>query len=110
MKRISILAGAPGAFAMASMRSLGHEIVTIDRERPVSAKRRRVSAAPRFNGRSKYMPHQGAKERERAKRCYMSEFLNQQFVDDMTAHGFLLAPDMCHERSAPTLCQRARPK
>jgi len=50
---------------------------------------------------------QQAKERERAKRCYMSEFLNQQFVDHMRANGFLLAPDQCHERSAPTICQRA---
>lgn len=77
MKRTLIAtAGMMGAAMMASLSSLGHNIVTLDRERPVSAKRRRVSAAPRVNGRSRYMPHQGAKERERAKRCWMNSGFN----------------------------------
>lgn len=44
-------------------------------------------------GRSKYMPHIGAKEQERAKRCYMVQTFGR---------GIL--------RSAPTMCQSAKPR
>jgi hypothetical protein len=43
--------------------------------------------------RSKYMPHIGKKEQERAKRCYMSKYHSG---------------GCGHLRSAPTLCQDSR--
>lgn len=58
---------------------------------------------------SKYQPHYGRKERERAKRCWASEYLNQAFVDHHLKHWWLvLSADQCHERAAPTICQSAR--
>jgi hypothetical protein len=45
------------------------------------------------HARSKYMPHIGKKEQERAKRCYMSKYHSG-------GCGYL--------RSAPTLCQDSR--
>lgn len=47
------------------------------------------------SARSKYMPHAGAKERERALRCYMVTGFN-------APNGF--CPPF--PRSAPTMCQR----
>ena len=44
-----------------------------------------------YRSRSKYMPHQGAKERERAKRCYM-------------VSAFIGGP----ERSAPVMMQMSK--
>lgn len=78
MRRIGILAGVLGMSLMGHLASPWHGIVTIDRDRPVSIKRRRVAPAVRIHGRGKYMPHQGAKERERAKRCYMDRFHGTQ--------------------------------
>lgn len=56
------------------------------------------------------LPHQGAKERARAKRCFESEFLNQKFVDYWLAHpmNVILSSDQCHARSTPTLCQMSK--
>ena len=47
--------------------------------------------------RSKYTPHFGAKEQERAKRCYMSMYLNEQVAQFHPRDG--------HMRVSPTLCQ-----
>jgi hypothetical protein len=49
------------------------------------------------SARSKYMPHIGAKEQERAKRCYMSMYLNEQVAQ--------FHPRVGHIRVSPTLCQ-----
>ncbi|ACC71087.1 hypothetical protein PPMP20_04315 [Paraburkholderia phymatum] len=58
-----------------------------------------TTGAPRV-GTSKYMPHIGAKEQERAKRCWMSEFM--ECGEGLTRYRSL--------RSAPTLCQSAKPR
>jgi hypothetical protein len=47
--------------------------------------------------RSKYMPHIGAKEQERSKRCHMSMHLNEQVAQFHPRDG--------HMRASPTLCQ-----
>jgi hypothetical protein len=65
-------------------------------------------APPVKFGHSKYMPHIGAKERERAKRLCLSVHLNQRFVSDALDRGIALTTDMCHERSTPTLCQMSK--
>lgn len=49
------------------------------------------------SARSKYMPHIGAKEQERAKRCYMSMYLNERVAQFHPRDG--------HLRVSPTLCQ-----
>lgn len=46
---------------------------------------------------SKYMPHIGAKEQERAKRLYSSMYLNEKVAQFHPQHG--------HMRVSPTLCQ-----
>jgi hypothetical protein len=54
---------------------------------------RQMASAQTPHNRSKYMPHIGAKEQERAKRCYMTR-----------VHGdYPFA-----ERSTPTMCQANR--
>jgi hypothetical protein len=91
MKRIAILTAALGAGISNLMANAGHGIVTVERDRPVLIKQRRISASPRAKNRSRYMPHQGAKERERAARSYMvSAFIGG-------------AP-----RSAPIMCQMSK--
>jgi hypothetical protein len=57
---------------------------------------------------SKYMPHIGAKEQERAKRCYMSHYINQKFVDHYDRTGVILLADQIHDRVTPTLCQMSK--
>jgi hypothetical protein len=47
--------------------------------------------------RSIYMPHIGKKEQERAKRCYMSHYLNESVAQFHPRDG--------HMRASPTLCQ-----
>jgi hypothetical protein len=49
------------------------------------------------SARSKYMPHIGKKEQERAKRCYMSHYLNESVAQFHPRDG--------HMRASPTLCQ-----
>jgi hypothetical protein len=49
---------------------------------------------------SKYQPHQGAKERERARRCHYSHWLNEQVA---TFH-----PRDGHLRTSPTICQMSK--
>jgi hypothetical protein len=49
------------------------------------------------SSRSKYTPHIGAKEQARAKRCYMSAYLNEQVAQFHPRDG--------HLRVSPTLCQ-----
>lgn len=75
MKRIAIAVEgiAMGIGAMLKDRT-GADVRTVERERPVTEKRRRVAPCMRINGRSKYMPHQGAKEQERAARSYMQHY------------------------------------
>lgn len=53
-----------------------------------------------YRGRSKYKPHQGAKERERAKRCYPSHWLNERVVKFHPRDG--------HLRYSLTLCQMSK--
>jgi hypothetical protein len=54
------------------------------------------------------MPHYGAKERERAKRCYESRYLNERSIDRLIAAGYVLSDDMFHDRAAPTICQQSK--
>ncbi|MFM0044076.1 hypothetical protein [Paraburkholderia sediminicola] len=49
------------------------------------------------SARSKYMPHIGLKEQARAKRCYMSFYLNESVAQFHPRDG--------HMRVSPTLCQ-----
>jgi hypothetical protein len=71
MKRIAMLAGAALMGAMGSLGSVvGLEPMPTVRS-PVAPKKRISKSGKRRIGRSKYMPHQGEKERERAARCYM---------------------------------------
>jgi hypothetical protein len=107
MKRIGVIGAAMGIAAALS--SAGMDVVTLADDRPVGGERRRVAPATHFTGwRSKYMPHQGAKERERAKRLYESRYLNDNFVTVSTLMGANLPASMCHERSTPTLCQMSK--
>jgi hypothetical protein len=50
-----------------------------------------------MRSRNKYKPHIGAKEQERAKRLWESEFLNEPVA--------AVNPRIGHKRSSPTLCQ-----
>ncbi|MGF6837017.1 hypothetical protein QF001_000884 [Paraburkholderia youngii] len=59
---------------------------------PTSSERLRTD----FNS-SKYKPHFGAKEQERAKRLYMSGWLNESVAQFHPQNG--------HMRVSPTLCQ-----
>nr|WP_132454242.1 hypothetical protein [Paraburkholderia sp. BL8N3] len=74
----------------------GADVVTIERERPVSAKRRRVAPSPRKKA-SNRMPHIGAKEQERAKRLFM-----------VSTFGGPSNPFNESPRCAPTLCQMSK--
>lgn len=74
MKRIVTLGAALGASLLGSLSSLRQNVVAIDRERPVSGKRRHVSPSKRQKRGSRYMPHQGAKEHERGARSYMQHY------------------------------------
>ncbi|MDB5973521.1 MAG: hypothetical protein JWR07_281 [Nevskia sp.] len=96
--RVTIL-GSSVAMGLAAMLSAGagSDVVTIERERPVNAKRRHVAPSVWANGRSKYEPHIGKKEQERAKRCYM-----------VNVFGGLANPHNKNPRSAPTLSQASQ--
>lgn len=78
MKRINILGAAMGTMAFVGSALSAGVHVAIDRDRPVSSKRKRIAKAKQPAGRSRYMPHIGAKEQERAKRCYMENGILQQ--------------------------------
>ncbi|AMM14228.1 hypothetical protein AX768_09110 [Burkholderia sp. PAMC 28687] len=53
-----------------------------------------------MRSRNKYKPHLGAKEQERAKRLWESEFLNEPVAAIDLSIG--------HKRSSPTLCQSSK--
>jgi hypothetical protein len=81
--------------------SAGSDVVTIERERPINSKRRRVAPSVSANGRSKYAPHTGAKEQERAKRCYMVHFHPAwPHAESYDERLFV--------RSAPVMCQMSK--
>jgi hypothetical protein len=95
MKRIAIIGAAMGLGAALS-NGLGSEVVTIRDDRPLTNKRRHVSPNNRQKRASKYTPHIGAKEQERAKRCYMA-----------SSASYVLA-DGRHLDATPTLCQMSK--
>lgn len=100
MKRISLLAGA---IMLGSAGLMGQAIgieqaPTVRTVSPQITKRKKVSGGKRRIVTSKYMPHIGKKEQERAKRCYM-----------VNVFGGLANPHNKNPRSAPTLSQAARP-
>jgi hypothetical protein len=74
MKRIAMLAGAALMGAMGSLGSIVALEPAPTTRSPVAPKKRVSKSGKRRIGRSKYMPHQGTKERERAARCYMQPF------------------------------------
>jgi hypothetical protein len=53
-------------------------------------------------GRSKYMPHIGAKEQERAKRCYMVDLYPS--LGQIDADGYYVSMRRC----SPTMCQMSK--
>lgn len=67
---------------------------------PAETKLGRQMISKGYRSRSKYMPHQGVKERERATRCHQSHWLNEQVA---TFH-----PRDGHLRCSPTLCQMSK--
>lgn len=71
MKRIAMLAGAALMGAMGSLGSVSLLEPAPTVRSPIAPKKRTSKSGKRRIGRSKYMPHQGAKERERAARSYM---------------------------------------
>lgn len=83
--------GAALALAMNSASAhLDRAVLRMTSRAAPSVRARRMGKRP-IAGRGKYMPHIGAKEQERAKRCYMVQTFG---------HGRL--------RSAPTMCQSAK--
>jgi hypothetical protein len=97
-----------GASLLGSLASISQNIVTIERDLPVSGKRRRVAPSKRQKRGSKYRPHYGAKEQERAKRLYESRFLNERFASIAQFMHPNLPSEMCHPRATPTLCQMSK--
>lgn len=87
MSRLSVLA------MMSGLPELPAHTVAADRDCPVSTKRRHVSPSHKMKRDSKYAPHIGAKEQERARRCYMER-----------NHGWLSR----NARSAPVMIQSAK--
>jgi len=96
MKRIGIIGASMGVAA--ALMNAGMDVVTLSDDRPTGNNPRRMDRTTHFAGnRSKYMPHIGAKEQARAKRCYMSFYLNEQVAQFHPRDG--------HMRASPTLCQ-----
>jgi len=90
--------GAALALAMNSASAqLDRAVLRMTSRAAPSVRARRMGKRP-IAGRSKYMPHIGAKEQERAKRCWMSEYME-------SGEGILRFRS---RRSAPTLCQLSR--
>ena len=105
MKRIGILGAGLAAGLMGSMAALGPAVAlepapTV--RQPTSQKKREGGSPKRRIGRSKYMPHAGKKELERAKRCYMETHFKP--VEAPDKHGF----QTCHPRSAPVMQQMSK--
>ena len=69
MKRLSIL--GLGASMMSAIGSFGMVRGGIDRVASGTKRARQMNDVRPKRHRSKYMPHYGAKEQERARRCYM---------------------------------------
>lgn len=108
MKRIAMLAGAALMGAMGSLGNMAILEAAPTVRSPVPPKKRISKSGKRRIGRSKYMPHIGKKEQERAKRCWMSMLLNEAAVARWQDSGMLVSPELCHERAAPTLCQMSK--
>lgn len=75
MKRLSSLGAMAAMFSLLSPNLDGFKFMEGPRSR---GKRRGLKKHKQAAGRSRYMPHIGAKEQERAKRCYMENGILQQ--------------------------------
>jgi len=93
--KLSIVGASLSALVGGAMRRLG-DVTSLEVRGPTGRQRR--NGVRTKLGRSKYMPHIGAKEQERAKRCWMSEFHE-------SGEGLMRYRSY---RSAPTMCQSAK--
>lgn len=93
MQRVTLIGSAAGAIGASLARGLGAVLsvpAAVHRVATGTKRGRQMVSAKTPHNRSKYMPHIGAKEQERAKRCYME-----------ATHGEWSGL----KRSASTMCQ-----
>jgi hypothetical protein len=102
MQKVTLIGSATGAIGAALARGLGSVLTVpnaVHRVATGTKRARQMVSAKTPHNRSKYMPHIGAKEQERAKRCYMEH----HFPYRSTAEGSFL-----HLRSAPIVQQMGK--
>jgi hypothetical protein len=79
MQRVTLIGSAAGAIGASLARGLGAVLsvpAAVHRVATGTKRARQTVSAKTPHNRSKYMPHIGAKEQARAKRCYMSSTFN----------------------------------
>lgn len=105
MQKISLIGASTAAIAASLMNSLGSAATSaargVHRVAAGTKRGRQMVSVKTPHNRSKYMPHAGAKEQERAKRCYMGYFYPGSAVDE---HGYEMRP----RRSAPVMLQESK--
>jgi hypothetical protein len=77
MQRVTLIGSAAGAIGASLARGLGAVLsvpAAVHRVATGTKRARQMVSAKTPHNRSKYMPHIGAKEQARAKRCYMQAF------------------------------------
>jgi hypothetical protein len=78
MQRVTLIGSAAGAIGASLARGLGAVLsvpAAVHRVATGTKRARQMVSAKTPHNRSKYMPHIGAKEQERAKRCCMQHFM-----------------------------------
>ena len=76
MQRVTLIGSAIGAALSRGVGAILSVPNAIHRVAAGSKRARQMVSTKTPHNRSKYMPHIGAKEQERAKRCYMSSTFN----------------------------------
>lgn len=75
MQRVTLIGSAIGAALSRGFGAVLSVPSAVHRVASGTKRARQMVSAKTAHNRSKYMPHYGAKEQNRAKRCFMSEFM-----------------------------------
>jgi hypothetical protein len=105
MKKVALVGASTAATAASLMSSIGAAATStargVHRVAAGTKRGRQMVSVKTPHNRSKYMPHIGAEEQERAKRCYMEHFYPGSAVDE---YGYELRP----RRSSPVMLQESK--
>jgi hypothetical protein len=93
MQRVTLIGSAIGAALSRGFGAVLSVPSAVHRVASGTKRARQMVSAKTAHNRSKYMPHAGAKEQERAKRCYMVQTFGRGILRS--------APTMCQMRKSP---------